>query len=251
MLFKRVAQHVVAQNWTAVAIDFLIVVIGVVIGIQVSNWNDQRLDRKLEQGYLLRLHEDVLRSINRLELDTEFSRQQNRDLKVVLLALEQCQVSEDQEVQVQRAFNTMGLLGTPRFYRRTFDELSAAGRMDVISNKVLVEELATTVAEVEFYASFMPTTYRELEFHRNKVNELVYFKRDLDKPPEAGQTLWDTPVRYDIEELCRHPTLANSLSYIGVSTFQILEGSANLLVRYRHLIESIESELEQRWGTSP
>lgn len=44
MLFRRVAQHVKAQNWTAVAIDFIIVVVGVFIGLQVANWNDVRSD---------------------------------------------------------------------------------------------------------------------------------------------------------------------------------------------------------------
>ena len=39
MLLGRVIAHVKAQNWTAVALDFLIVVMGVFIGLQVSNWN--------------------------------------------------------------------------------------------------------------------------------------------------------------------------------------------------------------------
>jgi len=42
MILRRVVEHVKAQNWTAVALDFVIVVLGVVIGIQVSNWNEAR-----------------------------------------------------------------------------------------------------------------------------------------------------------------------------------------------------------------
>lgn len=42
MLLRRVIDHVEAQNWTAILIDFVIVVVGVFIGIQVSNWNDDR-----------------------------------------------------------------------------------------------------------------------------------------------------------------------------------------------------------------
>ena len=37
-------QHVKDQDWTVVVIDFVIVVVGVFIGIQVANWNDARLD---------------------------------------------------------------------------------------------------------------------------------------------------------------------------------------------------------------
>ena len=35
MILRRVTEHVKAQNWFAVAIDFVIVVVGVFIGIQV------------------------------------------------------------------------------------------------------------------------------------------------------------------------------------------------------------------------
>jgi hypothetical protein len=36
MILRRVIEHVKAQNWTAMALDFLIVVTGVFIGIQVA-----------------------------------------------------------------------------------------------------------------------------------------------------------------------------------------------------------------------
>ena len=44
MLLRRISKHVTDQNWFAVFIDFLIVVVGVFIGIQIGNWNDSRLD---------------------------------------------------------------------------------------------------------------------------------------------------------------------------------------------------------------
>lgn len=42
----RVAEHVRTQNWTAIGIDFLIVVLGVFVAIQVSNWNAVRGDQQ-------------------------------------------------------------------------------------------------------------------------------------------------------------------------------------------------------------
>ncbi|TDR22351.1 DUF6090 family protein [Marinicella litoralis] len=42
MLLRRITQHVQSQNWFAVFLDFIIVVVGVFIGIQVSNWNETR-----------------------------------------------------------------------------------------------------------------------------------------------------------------------------------------------------------------
>ncbi|WP_412069188.1 hypothetical protein [Rubrivirga sp. IMCC43871] len=46
MILRRLTQHVRDQNWTAVAIDFVIVVVGVFIGTQVANWNAERLDQQ-------------------------------------------------------------------------------------------------------------------------------------------------------------------------------------------------------------
>ncbi len=46
MLLRRVVEHVKAQNWFAVFLDFVIVVAGVFVGIQVSNMNDVRADQK-------------------------------------------------------------------------------------------------------------------------------------------------------------------------------------------------------------
>jgi hypothetical protein len=63
MLLRSVITHVREQNWVAVWLDFVIVVVGVFIGIQVSNWNIARVENKLEQGYLVRLHEDFSHSL--------------------------------------------------------------------------------------------------------------------------------------------------------------------------------------------
>ncbi|MBK7904358.1 MAG: hypothetical protein IPJ97_16505 [Proteobacteria bacterium] len=57
MILRRVIVHFRKQDWTAIAIDFLIVVVGVFVGLQVNNWNEARQDRKDERFYLARLQE--------------------------------------------------------------------------------------------------------------------------------------------------------------------------------------------------
>lgn len=42
MILQRLTQHVKNQNWTAIALEFLIVVLGVFLGLQASNWNETR-----------------------------------------------------------------------------------------------------------------------------------------------------------------------------------------------------------------
>lgn len=48
MILRRVIEHVKAQNWTAVGIDFAIVVVGVYLGLQVQEWSKSRDDRQRE-----------------------------------------------------------------------------------------------------------------------------------------------------------------------------------------------------------
>ena len=59
MLLRRVIEHVKTQNWTAVALDFVIVVVGVFIGIQVANWNDARANRGIAAAHLSEIAEDL------------------------------------------------------------------------------------------------------------------------------------------------------------------------------------------------
>ena len=45
MIYKRVAARLKGQDWLAITIELAIVVIGVFIGTQVSNWNAERLEK--------------------------------------------------------------------------------------------------------------------------------------------------------------------------------------------------------------
>jgi hypothetical protein len=67
LILRRVTEHVRTQNWTAVFLDFVIVVVGVFIGIQVSNWNDTRAFDARETGLLVELRSELEGSIRTTE----------------------------------------------------------------------------------------------------------------------------------------------------------------------------------------
>lgn len=46
MIFKRAVANLRAQDWMAITIEVVIVFIGVLAGIQVSNWNQDRIERR-------------------------------------------------------------------------------------------------------------------------------------------------------------------------------------------------------------
>ena len=59
MLIHRIAQIVKAQKWSDVVLELVVVVLGVFIGIQVSNWNDARKDQSRGRFYLERIRADL------------------------------------------------------------------------------------------------------------------------------------------------------------------------------------------------
>ena len=59
MILRRLTQNLRAQNWMAIAIEFLIVVIGVFIGTQVANWNQARLEKQATNRMLEQLRPEL------------------------------------------------------------------------------------------------------------------------------------------------------------------------------------------------
>ena len=72
MLLRSINHHVKTQNWFAVGIDFAIVVIGVYIGIQVSNWNEARSDIQRGEYFAARLLGDMRREFSNYENEESY-----------------------------------------------------------------------------------------------------------------------------------------------------------------------------------
>ena len=81
MILRRITEHVKTQNWFAVAIDFIIVVVGVFIGIQVSNWNADQTNKRAAREYVVRIQRELLANQQDMATRTEyFSRVKNHAL---------------------------------------------------------------------------------------------------------------------------------------------------------------------------
>ncbi len=59
MLLRRVIRHFREQEWTAIFLDFVIVVVGVFVGLQVNNWNEARASHAAEVRYLEEIAGDL------------------------------------------------------------------------------------------------------------------------------------------------------------------------------------------------
>ena len=59
MFLRKIVQHLRDQNWTAIGIDLLIVILGVFLGAQASNWNEERQVREGERVFLQRVRTEM------------------------------------------------------------------------------------------------------------------------------------------------------------------------------------------------
>lgn len=95
MLLRRITKHVKEQNWFAVGIDFAIVVVGVFMGIQLGNWNEQRINEGLEEYYLERLRDDLQQSMDLSTENLNFAQQVPDSATLVLQTLGECELAAD------------------------------------------------------------------------------------------------------------------------------------------------------------
>lgn len=103
MLLRRVMKHVNAQNWFAVGVDFVIVVVGVYIGIEVANWNDVRNNKIGLVASLERLDKEVSQNIDIIEKVLIVFEEGREDLELSSDALSNCSFSPDVEAALERS----------------------------------------------------------------------------------------------------------------------------------------------------
>lgn len=134
MIFRRIATHIKDQNWIAVAIDFVIVVIGVFVGLQLQDWNDNRKERQDEYELLARLLDETqsLLTVNMIELSVLQERAKAIiDVNPVLFSQEPARAFTPWECSIVSGSHVL---------RRSADELPVldeilgTGRFDILSD---------------------------------------------------------------------------------------------------------------------
>lgn len=124
MILARITQALRQQNWVAVALEFLIVVFGVFIGIQVSNWNAAQAEKRLGRVYTERLAEDLRKDLAGHRAVVAYYTE-------VLAAVERTNAlladpRSDARALVINAYRASEIVNAPRT-RATWDEIVSSG----------------------------------------------------------------------------------------------------------------------------
>lgn len=75
MILHRLVTQWREQNWTAIAVEFVLLVVGVFLGLQASNWNDQRNQRAQAELWRAQIVADLGQSARDLQYRLDYNAQ--------------------------------------------------------------------------------------------------------------------------------------------------------------------------------
>jgi hypothetical protein len=142
MLLRRITEHVKAQNWTAIGIDFVIVVVGVFVGIQVSNWNDSVRDRARAESYLESIQSELHTDVVGIDRRAVFWRQVSAYGEDALAYAERGALKDGSAWQTVLAFFQASQIWPYTSTDTTYQELTGAGELNLIADRDLRAALA-------------------------------------------------------------------------------------------------------------
>jgi hypothetical protein len=175
MLLRRVMEHVREQNWTAVGIDFVIVVIGVFVGIQVANWNEERLQQRQEHGFLAQLREEIAGNVATIEHQLRYQSQVIDGGRRALAFLEaDSDCASDCEALLVDFFHASQFWGTP-YTRAKYEEMQRLGFPSDPATRSAVDEFYFFIDGWDAVTASAPA-------YRERVRRHV--------TPEAAEILW-------------------------------------------------------------
>jgi len=148
MILRRVIEHTRKQEWTAIFIDLVIVVVGVFIGIQVSNWNIERETHRKAAVFTERLKGDLRYEAWQYEYTIEYQKDVLANAERVLAAMGgEAPLSDEQFVIA--AYRASQYQFFDR-HRATYDELISTGTIGLITDQKLRATAVTVFASPMF-----------------------------------------------------------------------------------------------------
>jgi len=51
MILRRFMQHIRKQDWFMVSVDLLVLIVGIFLGLQVSDWNEERKEKNGRRNF--------------------------------------------------------------------------------------------------------------------------------------------------------------------------------------------------------
>ena len=253
MILRSVIRHVRDQNWTAIAIDFCIVVAGVFVGIQVSNWNEARVEQQRARGFLERLSGDLAQELASIDKRAAYVSRSIAYGEAALDWAENGTLARGSAWQTVLAFVQASRILPYSPVDSTYQEMRSAGELGLVRDASLRTALTEyfvsgTYARADYILRLNPeyrihvrglTPYR---IGRHIATECFNMTVVSHKPCESPV---DEAVASEVlRRYAEDPTLLTELAFWMDSAHQQIEILHLLRASCVELKERIDTELE-------
>lgn len=183
MILKRLRAEISRQNWFGVAVDLVILILGVFLGIQVNNWNQARLDRAEGREYRDRLYSDLESNQRDLAFRIHYDGQILAHALVAAAALDR-PVGDDPGAFIIHAYEASNHI--PQAIRHfTYDEAVASGKAERLGNTLVRERIAN-------YYVGMATMQRLFDYtppYRDELRSALSFAAQIQVMRDCPEVL--------------------------------------------------------------
>lgn len=162
MIFRRFRERLRAQDWFGVGIELAIVIVGVFIGLQVSNWNDDRIEREQARAYRMEIVEEIRSNQRSIATVADYYGSVRRHAIAALAALDAPRIADGEEFVVD-AFQATQILPRP-LKIDTYEQIRAAPVVNAVASPAIQHQLANYDANVSVIEITLGTItpYRDL-----------------------------------------------------------------------------------------
>lgn len=183
MIHRRFSKHLRSQNWFAVAIDFVIVVVGVFMGLQVQEWNEARKERIEEHALLSRLHVETVKLLEtqREEL-VSLSERANSLISANSVLFSKEPLRTLSELECRRIVESH-VFRRPPDELPVLDEMLSSGRFKLLLDEGIKELLRSYLIFRERARAYYDETTNELFRLHSRFPDLIAIGR---APMETG-----------------------------------------------------------------
>lgn len=138
----RISERIEARSWFWVLVDFVVVVAGILLALQLDAWSQQRDEVRLEALYLERIVEDL--EIERSRMDAAAGYASNRIEAARLLerVVADPSLAADEPARMPWAIETVTWRSFPQINATVYRELQSTGRLALIRSETLRRKLA-------------------------------------------------------------------------------------------------------------
>ncbi|PHS22515.1 MAG: hypothetical protein COA84_12600 [Robiginitomaculum sp.] len=169
MILRSFTQHVKDQNWFAVGLDFMIVVVGVFVGLQVQNWNAARGDRAEYIRALDRLDVEINANLAMLDMLDPQSAQARQIVGHAFDVLQSCIESKENRKTIDNSFGDLSFTYGLHLQRNALMDLTETARL--LAQQSTIERKRFT--EMLFNYNFLQQEFDFIETqpHRNPLSD--------------------------------------------------------------------------------